>query len=81
MATVKNKSIHKKRRGRPKRPGGPDPVVPVRLPKSLKADVDRWAKAQGIKKRSVAMVQLVEIGLAGGGKIPVYRASGDDAEE
>ena len=82
MVKVNNNRIQKKRgRGRPERPGGPDPVVPVRMRKALIADVDRWAKQQNIAKRSDAVRTLVERGLAGGRKIPVFRASEDDVEE
>jgi hypothetical protein len=63
MGTV-NKSIQKKRgRGRPKRKGGPDPVVPVRLPKSLIAELDRWAEQEKLAPRSKAIRALIERGL------------------
>ena len=63
MAAV-NKSIQKKRGpGRPKRKGGPDPVVPVRLPKSLIAELDRWADQEKIASRSKAIRALIERGL------------------
>jgi Arc/MetJ-type ribon-helix-helix transcriptional regulator len=49
--------------GAAKRPGGPDPVVPVRLPKAVVADIDRWAKREKIE-RSKAVRALIEKGLA-----------------
>jgi hypothetical protein len=58
------KSIQQqRRRGRPDRPGGSDPVVPVRLPKAVIADIDRWAKREKIDKRSKAVRALIEKGL------------------
>jgi hypothetical protein len=62
MKRVKNRSV--RRPGRPERPGGPDPVVPVRLPKLVIADIDRWAKREKIDKRSTAVRALIEKGLA-----------------
>ena len=63
--TEVNTSIQKKRgRGRPPRPGGVDPVVPVRLPKKVLAAVDKWAMTQKTESRSDAIRQLVERGLA-----------------
>jgi hypothetical protein len=65
MKSVKNKSTQKKRRpGRPKRPGGPDPVVPVRLPRQVIADIDRWAKLKEVEGRAAAIRALIEKGLA-----------------
>ena len=46
-----------------RRPGGPDPVVPVRLPKTVIADIDRWAKREKIE-RSKAVRAPIEKGLA-----------------
>jgi hypothetical protein len=62
MKSVKNRSI--RRPGRPEKRGGPDPVVPVRLPKAVIADIDRWAKLEKIDKRSKAVRALIEKGLA-----------------
>ena len=57
------KSIHVnvKRRGRPAT--GQDPVSAVRLPKDVTAAIDAWAKKIGLKSRSEAIRQLVELGL------------------
>jgi hypothetical protein len=62
MNRVKNRNIRGP--GRPEKPGGPDPVVPVRLPKAVIADIDRWAKREKIDKRSMAVRALIEKGLA-----------------
>jgi hypothetical protein len=64
MNRVKNKSIQKKGRGRPKKPGGPDPVIPVRIPKTVVADIDRWAKLRKIEGRAAAVRALIEKGLS-----------------
>jgi hypothetical protein len=52
----------------PKRPGRPatgrDPVTAIRLPPGLAAEIDKWAKHQGVKGRSAAIRLLVQIGLA-----------------
>jgi len=55
-------------------------MIGLRAGKQLTAAIDAWGKRNGVA-RSEAIRRLVEIGLAGGRKIPVYRASGDDAEE
>src|SRR5260370_12718786 len=54
--------VNKKSRGRPKRPGGVDPVSAVRLPEDITANVDSWGASQGVS-RSEAIRRLVEIGL------------------
>lgn len=59
----KSVAANKKSRGRPKRPGGVDPVSAVRLPEDITAEVDAWAVARELT-RSEAIRQLVEIGLA-----------------
>jgi Arc/MetJ-type ribon-helix-helix transcriptional regulator len=60
-----NKRIQKKSgRGRPKRPGGPDVVVPVRLPKRLLAGVDLAVKQKTVASRSEAIRRMIEIALA-----------------
>jgi hypothetical protein len=51
-------------RGRPPRPGGPDPVVPVRFPRPVLAAVDAWVEKRGMETRSAAVIDLVERGLA-----------------
>jgi metal-responsive CopG/Arc/MetJ family transcriptional regulator len=38
--------------------------VPVRLPKAVIADIDRWAKRKKVDKRSKAVRALIEKGLA-----------------
>jgi Ribbon-helix-helix protein, copG family len=52
-----------KRIGRPPRPGGRDPVIAVRLPRELLAQVDEWADGIGAN-RSDAIRRLLEAGLA-----------------
>ncbi len=52
----------KSARGRPKRPGGVDPVSAVRLSADVTAAVDTWAGRHEIS-RSEAIRQLVELGL------------------
>jgi hypothetical protein len=64
MATV-NKRIQKKR-GRPKKPGGPSTSVPARLPKPLLAGLDDWAKRNGKASRSAAIRSMIEIVLGKG---------------
>jgi hypothetical protein len=61
MAKTK-KRIHKKRGpGRPKRPGGPDTVIPVRLPKKLIAGIDEFRASQPDKPlRSQVIRRLLE---------------------
>jgi Ribbon-helix-helix protein, copG family len=77
---VKSISAKLQKRG-PGRPAtGRDPMIGLRAGEQLTAAIDAWAKRNGVG-RSEAIRRLVEIGLAGGRAIPVYRASGDDAEE
>ncbi len=59
--------VNKKSRGRPKRPGGVDPVSAVRLPEDITANVDSWGASQGVS-RSEAIRRLVELGLKAKGK-------------
>ena len=57
-----NKVIPKKKRGRPAT--GKDPITALRLPPTLLAAVEAWAKKQvDDPNRSEAMRRLVEIGL------------------
>jgi metal-responsive CopG/Arc/MetJ family transcriptional regulator len=56
-------------------------MIGLRAGKKLTAAIDAWAKANGVDSRSEAMRALIERGLAGGRKIPVFRASDDDEEE
>jgi hypothetical protein len=57
------KVIPKKRRGRPAT--GKDPHVAARMPPQLTAEVDAWAKANGMT-RSEALRRLIVIGLEHG---------------
>jgi hypothetical protein len=66
----------KKGRGRPAT--GRDPMIGLRASKKLTSAIDAWAKRNGDVSRSEAIRLLVEIGLAGGRTIPVFRASGED---
>ena len=59
-----NKVIPKKKRGRPAT--GKDPITALRLPPTLLAAVEAWAKKQvDDPNRSEAIRRLVEIGLGG----------------
>jgi hypothetical protein len=63
-------------------PTGKGTLIGVRLQPTELSRVDDWVAAQDDKpSRPEAIRRLVEIGLAGGRKIPAYRASGDNAEE
>jgi len=54
----------------------------MRWQEPLLSAIDAWrARQEDEPSRPEAIRRLVEIGLAGGRAIPVYRASGDDAEE
>jgi hypothetical protein len=53
-----------KRIGRPPRPGGRDPVVAVRLPRELLAQVDAWAAEKSVQ-RSDAIREMVAYAVAG----------------
>jgi hypothetical protein len=77
----KSIKVHQKKRGRGRPATGRDPAVTIRIPEKVLTAAKRWATSQGIKTRSETIVRLVEIGLAGGRKIPVFRASDDGAEE
>ena len=48
-------------RGRPAT--GRDPLVGVRLPKEMIADIDKWAQREKAGDRSKAIRRLVELGL------------------
>jgi hypothetical protein len=74
----KSIAVNKKRRG-PGRPAtGHDPAVALRLPKTVLAAVDRWAKANAVGKRSEALRRLIERGLSTDRTIPLYRATDED---
>ena len=51
-----------KRMGRPPKPGGKDPVVPVRLPRDMLAQIEATAEAAGVS-RSDAVRRAIELGL------------------
>jgi hypothetical protein len=63
---VVNKRIRKKRApGRPKRPGGPDLVVPVRLSRSTIRQIDLARAGRGSKlSRSAVLRRLIDSALA-----------------
>ena len=44
--------------GAAKRPGGPDPVVPVRLPKTVIADQMPWTNSRRCRVRAEAVEQI-----------------------
>jgi metal-responsive CopG/Arc/MetJ family transcriptional regulator len=50
-----------RRKGRPAT--GHDPAISIRLPASLIASIDVWAKEEGADNRSEAIRRLVEAGL------------------
>jgi hypothetical protein len=79
---VKSISGTRKKRGRGRPPTGALSIH-LRVPPADVAAIDSWTARQKDKpSRPEAIRRLVEIGLtAGGRKISVYRASGDDAEE
>jgi hypothetical protein len=57
----KSIAANKNRPGRPAT--GHDPTVAFRLPKAVIAKVEKWAKTNGVEKRSEAMRALIERGL------------------
>jgi hypothetical protein len=58
-----NKRIQKRRGpGRPPRPNGPDPVIPVRLPKATAAKIQRLADEAGTT-RSEIVRKIIEASL------------------
>jgi hypothetical protein len=59
MMTVKNGKPQKRKRGRPARPEGRDPVVAVRLPPPVLAVVDEYAAAMGGMTRSKAVRDML----------------------
>jgi hypothetical protein len=50
----------KRRPGRPKRPGGTDPVIAIRVRKAILAAIDRKAKQEGITRSKAAAALLAE---------------------
>ena len=58
----KQKKAAPKRMGRPPKPGGRDPVVPVRLPREMLDQIDAEASAEGVS-RSDAVRQAIDRGL------------------
>jgi hypothetical protein len=77
---AKSTTIVKQKTGRPVEIGARKSIG-LRLPEALLKRIDAWAKREKIGERSEAVRTLLERGLAGGRKIPVFRASDDDAEE
>ena len=63
MTTVNKRIQKRKGPGRPPKPGGPDQAIPVRLPKAVIAEVDHWAKREGVGSRSEAFRRLIQRGL------------------
>jgi hypothetical protein len=57
-------SVHQKKRGRGRPATGRDPAVTIRIPETVLAAANAWAKDQGIETRSETIVRLVEVGLA-----------------
>lgn len=68
MAT-RNKHIpkitKKRGRGRPRKPGAANRVVPVQLSEDLIAKLDIWCEREGMKFRSAAIRRFVEEALRG----------------
>ncbi|MES2749764.1 MAG: hypothetical protein V4661_00160 [Pseudomonadota bacterium] len=61
---TKSISVNKNSRGRPKKPGGVDPVMATRFPAELRGAIVKWAENQpDLPKISEAVRRLVEIGL------------------
>jgi len=53
----------KRGRGRPRKPGGSDPIVSARLPRDLIAAIDKWADQNKIGSKQEAIRRLTELGL------------------
>jgi len=49
---------------------GHDPAVTIRVPERSLAAASEWAEAQGIRSRSAALAQLIELGLSAAAKRP-----------
>ncbi len=62
----KSISVIPKKRGRGRPATGKDPLVALRLPPSMIASVDGWAKRSGAASRSEAIRELIERGLKDG---------------
>jgi len=60
---TKKTTAQPKKRGRPARPGGKDPVLPARVPRETIKAIDAWASKKGLR-RSEAVRMLIEAGLA-----------------
>jgi len=65
---VKSIAEHQKKRGRGRPATGRDPAVTIRVPPEVLSEAKRWAESQDIKTRSEALVQLIQLGLAGAPK-------------
>jgi hypothetical protein len=59
MARIARKKVIPKKRGRPAT--GKDPMMALRMPPDLKAEVETWAK--GKMPRSKAIRELIRLGL------------------
>jgi len=69
MPTKSREKVIPKKRGRPAT--GRDPVLALRLPPTLRAEIERWAKQQKDKpSRSEAIRRLIEVALAIKGEKP-----------
>ena len=53
--------------GRPRKPGGMDPVSAVRFSREITAKIDKWGESHEVG-RSEAIRRLVELGLKANGK-------------
>jgi Ribbon-helix-helix protein, copG family len=73
MGSVNNGKPEKRRRGRPARPEGRDPVVAVRLPPAALAVVDEYAAEMGGITRSKALRDMVNHAIEHWGKMKKRR--------
>ena len=77
---TKSTTIVKRKTGRPVEIDARK-FIGLRLSEALLKRIDAWGKREKISERSEAVRALIERGLAGGRKIPVFRASDDDVED
>ena len=56
----KKTKVKKRGRGRPKRPGGRDPVIAIRAPKDVVAAIDAKAKREGLTRSKAAAALLAD---------------------
>jgi hypothetical protein len=59
---VNQKKAHKRGRGRPKRPGGRDPVLAVRVPKPIITALDKLAEKKKMSRADV-LKEIIEAAL------------------